>query len=224
VSIRPTDVTLYMVLVNYFTVVYLALGTWVVVSVPRTGLQTLAVTLTWIYVIPPVLCRIVLSLRGRPSGVVTPMSAAYRTWWLLTQFQMIFNRFGLLEELLRVVPGLYAAWLNLWGSRVNAMAYWSPGVKLTDRWLMHVGAGALLGGGCRIGGHVVSKTEAGAFQLILAPVTIDEGAVIGADASIGPGCRVHAHETFPAGRTMAPFTDWQAGRKRPSEARPEAAP
>jgi hypothetical protein len=44
---------------------------------------------------------------GRPEGQLTQDMSAYRVWWVLTQWQILFNRLPWLEELLRLVPGLY---------------------------------------------------------------------------------------------------------------------
>ena len=55
------------------------------------------------------------------------------TWWLLLNLQVVFCRFSFLEELLRMVPGLYSAWLRLWGSRIGRLTYWAAGTAVLER-------------------------------------------------------------------------------------------
>ena len=57
------------------------------------------------------------------------------------QLQVLYSAF----PALRLVPGLYSAWLRLWGSRVGRAVYWTPQVKITDRGLLKVGDGVVFG-------------------------------------------------------------------------------
>src|SRR2546425_1088283 len=97
---RRGRVTMFMVGANYFTVLYLAAGGAAVSARGLTGPVRLALVIVWVYLIPPLLCRLILAIFGHPAEASTPESKSYRTWWLLTQFQTIFNRFGFLEEVL----------------------------------------------------------------------------------------------------------------------------
>jgi hypothetical protein len=210
---RTNDVTLFMVAANFYTVAYVAVGVIVVNTLSRGLLTGLALAFAWIYLVPPLICRAVLLAFGRPSGPATPRSRSYRVWWLLLQLQIVFNRVPQLEELLRMVPGVYGFWLNLWGSKVSLMAYWSPGVLVTDRYLLRVGRGAVLGAGCMVGGHLVSRDAAGEYTLTVSEVTVEEGAIVGAHALIAPGCHIGAREVVPAGRSLGPFTRWKQGKR-----------
>ena len=121
-----------MIAANYYTVVYLVAGA-VAVTVPELTLGgRAAVGLAWVYVLPPLVGRLILAVQGRPIGQVRPGTRVYDTWWLLTQVQMLFNRIAVLEEALRLIQGAYSLWLNAWGSRVSLLAYWSPGTFVTD--------------------------------------------------------------------------------------------
>ena len=211
----PARLTAFMVAANYYSVVYLAAGVLAVVAAGPSPATRLATALAWIYLVPPVLARLVLAARGAPVGRATVDTPAYRTWWLLTQLQMIFNRIRVLEELLRLIPGAYGLWLNLWGSRVSLLAFWSPGVFVTDRYLLDVGRGAVLGARCHLGAHIVSTSPDGGWELVVAPVTIGAGGVVGALAAMGPGCVLDAHQTLPAGRYLGVFTAWRDGRRVP---------
>jgi hypothetical protein len=203
--------TSLVVLVNYYTALYLITGAAILVSGDFNPVSTLWFLLVWIYLLPPLLCRLLILLLGKPSGTVSLASPTFIYWWFLTQLEILFARFAFLEELLRILPGVYNLWLNLWGGRVNLFAYWSPGVTVTDRYLLSIGRGVVLGGGCRIGAHIIVHRPDGTQRLTLAGVTIDEHSVVGVHAAIGPGCHVHAHETVPAGKILKPFYTWKDG-------------
>lgn len=214
-----TRLTWFMVAANYYSALYLLVGGVAVFLAGPAPAARVAVALVWLYVVPPALARLILAARGAPVGRATADAPAYRTWWLLTQIQMVFNRVRLLEEVLRLIPGAYGLWLNLWGARVSLFAFWSPGVFVADRYLLRVGRGAVLGARCHVGGHIISATGGGGWELVVAPVTIEPGAVVGALAMVGPGCVIAAGETVPAGRRLAPFTAWRDGRRRRLEER-----
>lgn len=151
-------------------------------------------------------------LFGRPIGTVNSHSTVFLKWWFLTQLQIIFVRFSLLEEFLRIFPGVYNLWLNLWGAKVSLLTYWSPAVTVTDLYNIHIGSGTIIGGGCRMGAHMITVGDNGIQYLTLAPVIIEHQSVIGLHAVIGPGCHVYANETLPAGKILKPFYSWKNGR------------
>jgi len=202
-----------MVAANYYTVLYLVAGVFAVAA-PAMGLRSrVALALAWLYLLPPLLGRLALALFGRPQGEFTPEARAYRTWWLLTQLQVVYGRVSLLEEALRIVPGAYSLWLRLWGSKVSLLVLWSPGVMVTDRYLLRVAKGVVVGTRSTLGGHIATVNGRGEYSLTVAPIILEEGSVVGALAGIGPGCHVFPWETVPAGRLLPPFTAWKDGRK-----------
>ena len=133
--------------------------------------------------------------------------------WLLTQLQMPFNRVALLEELLRLIPGLYSLWLNLWGSRVSLMTFWTRDVLISERYLLTIEPGVTLASQTGITAHLVNPDADGELRLVVAPVVIERGAMLGIRSGLGPGCRVFAGELLPAGRMLPPYTGWQGGRR-----------
>ena len=167
----------------------------------------------WLYLLPPLLARVIIVIRGKPSGIVRHDSKTHTTWWSLFQLQLIFNRFPFLEELLRLVPGLYALWLNLWGAKVSTFVFWTPGIVVMDRYHLHIDKGAVLGSECMISGHVLKVQDDGSILLVVDEVHIESGVLVGARASIAPGCHIHAFETVPAGRILKPYTHMKDGKK-----------
>lgn len=206
----PAEVPpLRLVALGYFPLMFLAGG-----SLLAWWAQSLALALAWLYLLPPLLCRLTLTLNGSPeTASATPDDPDYLRWWFLTQLQMPFNRLGILEELLRLIPGVYALWLNLWGSSVSPFAFWSRSVLISERYLVRVGRGAVFGAYSGLAGHLVIRGEDGRMRLTVAPVVVEPGAIVGIRAGLGPGCRLCAGEVLPANRLLPPFTGWRDGRK-----------
>jgi hypothetical protein len=203
----------YSLALNFLPLLHLLAGVaflWFVDSpAARIG-----AALAWIYILPPLAGRVAMAVFDTPEGEgLGQETRAYKVWWFLTQTQVLFNRFAVLEELLRMVPGVYALWLNAWGARVSPLVYWGPGSVVIDRQSSRVAAGAVIGTRAVLSGHLAVKDASGAFRVTLAPVEIGEGALIGAYAGIGPGCKIAAGEEVPAAAFLRPFTQWTGGRR-----------
>jgi len=196
-----------MLLLNYFPIIYAASGIFTVYHAP---FNRFLAALLWIYILPPLIGRITILIFGRPekraSGVFT---GTYRLWWFLLQLQVPFDRFRFLEEILRLVPGLYNFWLNLWGAKVHLFTYWSAGSLISDRYNLEIEKFVVMGGHSGIGGHVITKTKSGEYVLTAAKVKIGKGSIIGARASIGPGSIIPENSVVPAGSLLLPFTKWK---------------
>jgi hypothetical protein len=211
----------YSLALNFLPLAHLLAGAALLWTVEgATGRA--AAALAWIYVLPPLAGRAAIALFGAPQGErLDQDSRAYRVWWFLTQCQVLFNRFVFLEELLRLVPGLYALWLNAWGARVSPVVYWGPGAAVVDRYALRIERGAVIGTRAVISGHLAVKDAQGAFRVTLAPVEIGAGALIGAYAGIAPGCAIAPGEEVPAASFLRPFTRWSDGRRcKPGRPRP----
>lgn len=205
-----------MLLMGFWTplhavaVAALLVAPWLAGAPRWTPLAGLAV----LYLVPPLLARAVLGAWGRP-GPSTPFgSGAFLRWWALSQLQLVFNRLPFLDELVRLVPGLYSTWLRLWGARIGRFVFWAPGVVVTDRYLLDVGDGVLVGIGTRIVGHVLVERPGAAPELWLAPVEIGARAMVGGFSMLGPGTRIAEGEAPPAMTVLTPFWTWSDGRRR----------
>ena len=87
---------------NYIPVLLLTIGGCVVVSLSRWPGYAVLAALVWIYVVPPLICRLTLAIFGRPAGhALGQESRGYKVWWFLLQLQSLHNRLPWLEELLR---------------------------------------------------------------------------------------------------------------------------
>jgi len=175
-----------------------------------------------IYLFPPLAHRVFSIGFGAQSGRHTVGSAAFLRWWLSAQWQVTFNRLPMLEELLRIVPGLYSAWLRLWGAKIGSLVYWSPGVAVLDRSLLRVGSRVVFGAGVRLNPHVIVPGKKGEAQLWLAPVTLGDDSLIGGYSLITAGCTIPAGASLPAGKYVRPFSTWQDNQ--PAQSRYEGDP
>lgn len=201
------------VALNYFSILFVAAGLAVAIFTAAHWPGRILIFAGWLYLLPPLMARFIIAIRGLPTGIVRHDSPIQDTWWMLFQLQLIFNRLPALEELLRLIPGLYSAWLRLWGADVSLFIFWTPGVVVMDRCHLRIGKGAILGAGCIISGHVMKVQDDRSIILAVDEVHVGAGALIGAGASITPGCRVGDFETVTAGMILKPYTLIENGKR-----------
>ena len=202
---KPSAFSLWL---NGLPFLHLASGLGVAIGLCDTVGGWLGVLTAWVYLVPPLASRLMIIALGRPEGRLTQDMVAYRVWWVLTQWQTMFNRLPWLEELLRLVPGLYALWIWLWGGRLSPFAYVGPGVVITDRYAVCVGRGAILGMKAILAGHLVLRNEAGRWLVLAAAPIVEPEAILGAEARLGPGAVLRSGHIVPTGRRISPFDEW----------------
>jgi hypothetical protein len=202
---RPSAFSLWL---NTLPLLHLASGIAATLLLCRTTEDKAMLLSAWIYLLPPLASRLTILLFGRPEGRFTQDMPAYRVWWVLTQWQILFNRLPWLEELLRLVPGLYAFWIRLWGGNISPFAYIGPGVLITDRHAIRVERGAVLGMHGILAGHLVVRDENGRWVVLAAAPVVESEAILGGDAKLGPGAILRAGQMLPSGRHINPFEEW----------------
>jgi hypothetical protein len=208
-------VTAYSLALNYLPLAQLVLGAAFVAWRAQSLRSVLLWSAAWLYLVPPVVCRFALLLFGRPEGrELTQDRRAYKVWWFTHQWQVVFNRLPWLEELLRLVPGLYALWIRSWGGRVSPWAYWGPGSLVVDRHLVVVEAGAVIGMGAGLTGHIGTLAADGTYLVDVAAPRVGRGAIMGARSGLGPGAELAPHQVLPAGRMIPPFVRWDGTAMR----------
>lgn len=193
---------------NFVPVCWLAGGLWLTGHVAQAGGPWVWIGLGWLFLLLPLLGRIVITLFGRPVGTFGQNTRGYRVWWALSQLQTPYNRLPMLEEALRLVPALYPLWIALWGGKVSAMAFVSPGCVITDRHLVRVDRRAVLGFRTTLAGHMVVRDEAGRWKLVCAAPVVEEAALTGGDTGLAPGARVRRGAMLPYGRQLPPFATY----------------
>lgn len=163
--------------------------------------------LSLLYLLPPMLARLVIRLFGRPVGCFSVDSREFLVWWTLACLQSVFLRFPGLEEALRMIPLLYSAWLRLWGGKVGRFVYWAPGTTVLDRSYVEIGDQVIFGMGVRLNPHLLSQQ-----QLTLAPVTVGAGAQVGGYSLLMAGSEIGPGETSLATLEMRPFSRFVGGK------------
>ena len=212
----PASFRLRMVALGFIPVLHLA-ATALPLALALTGRARPGVA--WLapmilFLAPPLVVRLTTTWTPLATGLVQPGSAAFLHWWFTAQLQIVFTRFPALEEMLRMVPGLYSLWLRLWGARIGALVYWSPGVVILDRSLVRIGSRVIVGAAARLNPHVLAPVEGRNLGLYLAPITVGDDVVIGASSQLLPGCEIAPGEVTPPFRSIHAFSRFAGGRRR----------
>jgi hypothetical protein len=165
-----------------------------------------------LYLVPPVMVRGIRRWHPVVAGTHALDSTEFFAWWATAQCQMIFCRMPVLEEWLRMVPGLYSLWLRLWGARIGRLTFWSPELRVLDRSWLVVGDHVVFGAGVRLNAHVIAVQD-GRRVLHLAPITIGSGSHVGGYALLTAGTTIGEREEVHAFALCPPFSQWRAGRR-----------
>ena len=164
-----------------------------------------------LYIVPLVPARLLRhSLRQAPPEIPVGTGDFLR-WWASFQCQVLFLRFPMFEEILRLIPGLYSMWLRGWGSRIGKLTYWAPQTIILDRGFLEVGDHVVFGAGVRLNPHVMELDPEPVLRL--APVRIGSGAMIGGYSVLTTGTEIAAGETTRAFLISPPFSKWHKSRR-----------
>ena len=201
---RPDGLSLAL---NVLPFALIAIGAALALRLADGG-AALAFFLAWLYLAPAALGGLVTRLWPTPTGTFGLTDPGYRHWWLMLQLQLPFNRLPFLEEALRLVPGLYPAWIHLWGGHLSSKSFVGPGVMIGDRHLIRVGPRAVLGARAGFAGHIAFRDAAGRWRVTVAPCDVGADAIVGGDAGMGPGAVLADGATLPAARHLGPHKRW----------------
>jgi hypothetical protein len=215
-----TQVRLSMVVLGFIPVLHLIATVLpsALVATGRIGPAAAWWTPAILFLLPPLVVRASRwwspwPAEGGAGGRLEPGSRGFLHWWFTAQWQVIFARLPVLEEMIRMVPGLYSLWLRIWGARVGSLVYWSPGVVILDRPLVRIGSRVIFGVGARLTPHVLAPNGPRRMALYLSPITIGDGALIGGYSVLLPGCEVAEGEVTPPFRTIHAFSRFANGRR-----------
>lgn len=164
-----------------------------------------------LYLVPLVPGRMLrASLRSAPP-VISTNSGEFLRWWASFQCQVLFLRFPVLEETLRLIPGLYSLWLRGWGSRIGKLTYWAPQTIILDRGFIDIGNHVIFGAGVRLNPHVIERDPEPTLRL--APIKIGDGAMVGGYSLLTAGTEIAAAEATRAFLISPPFSRWKNGKR-----------
>jgi hypothetical protein len=160
-----------------------------------------------LYLVPLIPGRLLReSLRASPAEISVG-SPEFIRWWACFQCQVLFLRFPALEEVLRLVPGVYSWWLRMWGSQIGKLTYWAPQTIILDRGFLEIGDQVVFGAGVRLNPHVMNR------DLCLAAVKIGDSAMIGGYSLLTAGTEIAAGEVTRAFLISPPFSFWKDGKR-----------
>jgi len=135
----------------------------------------------------PLLCFRLLNLfHPLKEGRYNLSERQYNPWWGSHQIQLIYFACPWLEAFLRLIPGLYSAWLRLWGAKIGKAIYWTPNIKIDDRPLVEIGDQVLFGHQVHLIGHVILPHK-GQMRLFVKKTKIGKACFLGAGSRLGPG-------------------------------------
>jgi hypothetical protein len=204
--IERSGVRVAMLLLNLLPILH---GTGAVACffLPLPWPHRAAAALAFLYLLPLIPGRLLReSLRAEPATFDIG-SPAFLRWWACFQCQVLFLRFPVLEEIIRLIPGLYSLWLRCWGSRIGKLTYWAPQTIILDRGFMDVGDLVVFGAGVRLNPHVMEN------ELKLAPIRIGDGAMIGGYSLLTAGTEIADGERTRAFLISPPFSIWKDGKR-----------
>lgn len=204
---------LLLLALNFIPLAHVSLVVLLPLVISRSWPGRALTAIAALYLLPPLLALAARKSARVAEGQIPFGSKDFFTWWASLQLQMVFCRFPALEELLRLVPGLYSAWLRLWGARIGRLTFWSPGMLILDRSYVQIGDDVIFGAGVRINPHVLAKKSDDSFELLLGKVKIGDRASIGGYALITAGAEIGAGEVTDALLVLPPFSVFKDGKR-----------
>ncbi len=185
-------------LIYYALLLALSCGALVYMAITQARPWYLGLAIALVYLLPPLTHRFMDSLYPQRQGATLIDPEEYNPWINSFRLQKIFTICPQLERLLFLAPGLYAAWLRLWGSKVGKNVYLLPGVEIVDRANVNFGDFVFIGNKTYISPHVV-MTKNGKTYVYVKDVIIGKGTFIGAFCTLGPGTKIPPLQSIPAG-------------------------
>lgn len=160
------------------------------------GVTVVLVLVTVVYLVPVACFRLHASAWPLPEGRSRLDRPGYVPWWGGHHFELVYHAFPFLEAALRLVPGLYSAWLRLWGSRVGRRVHWTPRVEISDRGLLDIGDDVVFGHLSACYAHLIKPRRDG-LVLYVRRIRIGDRVFIGAGSRLGPGVRIADDTILP---------------------------
>lgn len=202
---NSNSVRLAMLVLNIIPLLHAA-GTLICLLTPWPWLAPIV-----LYIIPLVPGRLLRAVLRSAPPEITITSRAFLCWWASFQCQVLFLRFPVLEETLRLIPGLYSLWLRGWGSRIGKLTYWAPQTIILDRGFLDLGDHVIFGAGVRLNPHVIERDSEPTLRL--APIKIGDGSMIGGYSLLTAGTEIAAGEATRAFLISPPFSRWKNGKR-----------
>ncbi len=212
-SILSGPKRLLMLVINYCPLLHaIMIGVTLSVSWGPWHWRLLA-AMGLLYLLPPLAAKVIRTVAPLREGHIPVGTRQFFSWWALFNLQVIFCRLPALEELLRLVPGLYTLWLRLWGARIGRLTYWAAGLRILDRSFICIGDDVIFGAGVRLNPHVMARNGRGELELVLATVNIGDRVVVGGYSLLTAGTVIAPDECTRAFLLSSPFSKWKNGTR-----------
>jgi acetyltransferase-like isoleucine patch superfamily enzyme len=152
------------------------------------------------YVLPLVCYRVLTAIYPIREGAsyVGVNEKVFSPWLFSLRIQQIYIVFPQLERLLFFLPGMYATWLRLWGSKVGRNVFFVPNVMVHDRGFLELGDNIVFGDRAYLSSHIL-EVKNGRFMLYLKRIKIGSNVFVGAMTMMGPGTTIEGNTKIPAG-------------------------
>ena len=162
--------TLLSKILSFFPAVILLLTGGSIINFARSpGLLSAFTVLFSIYGIPVLVYRLHQWIYPLQEGISYLGKKKYSPWWGGHQ-----------------IPGVFSAWLRLWGAKVGQNVYWTPGLEIADRGLLEIGSRAVIGHRVGIYSHII-KPRKQDLMLYVKKVKIGNDVFVGAGSHFAPG-------------------------------------
>lgn len=196
----------------YTPLVYLEILGLVVLSDEVEGLAWVGVPVV-LYLQAPLLWRLMNACYG-PVPMVSRIGAkaeAGSLWLVSNRLQELYETFEVLERVLKTFPGLYSAWLRLWGARIGKRVNWTAGCKIVDRPWVHIGDRCLIGNHSYLSAHAIKKKQ-DRYQLFVKEIRIGSHVVISYAATLAPGAVIGDRAFIESGAVVYPNREISEGK------------
>lgn len=164
----------------------------------QTKYELIILSLLLVYLLPPLTHRLMNGLYPIRQGATLVDPKEYNPWINSFRLQKIYVVIPQIERLLFLIPGLYNAWLRLWGSKIGKNVYILPGVEIVDRGNVHFDDFVFIGNKTYISPHV-AMTKNGKMYVYVKDIVIGKGTFVGAFCTLGPGTNIPPMQSIPAG-------------------------
>ena len=163
----------------------------------RGSLWLLAVIPVILYLWPPLLARCVRWLwPSRTHGPQPFHSREYALWVLGFRIEALYWYFPAFEHVLRCFPGVYSAWLRLWGARVGSSVFWGN-ARILHRGRLHAGDRVVFGDSVTVSSHALVHRAGTGVWLLTKDVVIGRDVIVGAHSFLGPGANLPDESSVP---------------------------
>jgi acetyltransferase-like isoleucine patch superfamily enzyme len=160
------------------------------------GIFSILAILFSIYGLPVLVYRLYHWKYPVQEGISYLVGKEYSSWWGSHQIQVIYIAIPALEAVLRLIPGLFSAWLRLWGAKVGKNVYWTPGLEIADRGLLEIGDRVVMGHRVGLSSHIIKPRKQNLI-LYVKKVKIGNDVFVGASSLLGPGTVIEDGISIP---------------------------